>query len=442
LKNTFVRRLLHNNDIVCVQETHSAIDTAAAFDKDIICTHKSYWSHISQRVGGIGVLVKHELIAKHFHSCTWLVHEISRLGSLTLEGPKGSLVLLVVYNDADSSPARIRTMKLAKSICKPSQTCWTIMLGDFNYVEGQFDRYDLYNSCFTGHSDSAEADHIADAVLRPTNLVAFNTPAFTRKHGQTMSRIDRIYSNHPSTLNLVFDNHVHVHACTHCESDHAAVVFRRRFVGKSRGTCLVPAIPAWITKDSSWPTLVEKYYSKHMVSITPVNVWHNLSILKQAVRCTFQHLRSANTFREFSNPSDKVSIGVRLLRSFLSGNYHDVAMLLDTYSDLRQFISKQGYSYIWQDREGLHTFIAEQCFADAASQLQHMDATCTHTPEHVTTAAREHICRKLKKICPGSTSALSAMLTTPENLVITADTDICEELNRYWGGFSKERGGT
>ena len=123
--------------------------------------------------------------------------------------------------------------------------------------------------------------------------------------------------------------------------------------------------------------------------------------------CRTAHRRTVreNYKRPFIDLHDVISICVRLLRSMTMGNYHDCQLFWDCYSLLHSFIDTSHVGRcIWKNKEGLYALISAQCFADATVQLHDVDAHSSTIPLSVSTARREHICSKLKKICPGATS--------------------------------------
>ena len=84
---------------------------------------------------------------------------------------------------------------LANNIASRDEVLALIM-GDWNFVTEDVDRFSSSSSAHTGHSDKNVSDHFDKAFVSADLVSELEQPAYTHQNSLGCSRIDRVYSTH------------------------------------------------------------------------------------------------------------------------------------------------------------------------------------------------------------------------------------------------------
>ena len=102
----------------------------------------------------------------------WVDSEPGRIARLRLHGPLGTLDLIIVYlasgADAATKAARRHSMSLLASAIADKNRVLSLVMGDFNFVEGRADRWSIEDGSWTGHRDHVEASFFKIGYARLT----------------------------------------------------------------------------------------------------------------------------------------------------------------------------------------------------------------------------------------------------------------------------------
>ena len=197
-KRTYLEQLITQHDFIALQETHSTPGAVGSIQLPDKTT--AMWSHCSRRQGGVALIIK-EVFLRQFSAirqADWVEPLAGRVAALHLTGPHGSISIAVAYfpsghgQEGERQHARRCIRELMES--KP-HALWIVM-GDFNYVTKDSDRYCLHTQTFSGAKDNNEEEHWKEHVAGPKALVELTQPSFTFQSATVRSRLDRVYVNH------------------------------------------------------------------------------------------------------------------------------------------------------------------------------------------------------------------------------------------------------
>ena len=134
----FLRRLLHNYDVVMLQEIHGTKEMWERFSNDWRRSHLTFFSlSESQALGGIAIIVKVDLTGKATSSPRLEVLESGRAGILHIEFEDGQLFLENVHHhDLLDQRGTIRRFAEVIGHARASTTGTSLALlgGDFSYI--------------------------------------------------------------------------------------------------------------------------------------------------------------------------------------------------------------------------------------------------------------------------------------------------------------------
>ena len=249
-------RLLGACDFVAVQETHSTQGSSALTLEHSRTQRMRYWNHGTSSAGGTALFVRKQFLDKRFSldECRWSIVEPSRLARLSCRGGSGALDVWVVYASAGSRAARRSTLLFLARGVAPRASVLSVVPGDFNSVEEAFDRVSRGDQL--SHGNEAEAKEWEELVFAPAGLTSLINHTHTRVGAQSASLIDRIYSNHGGSDQLLQDHFTIVVIPHNHLSDHRALIGGRRL----RGRAGHQVIPKWVTERHSWHSLVGRCY--------------------------------------------------------------------------------------------------------------------------------------------------------------------------------------
>ena len=185
-------------DFLVLTETRDTVERKATLYQHHFRSHWYVSSFIDQCKGGIDILIKHSFAARFgiyryedLVRC-WEVLIKGRLGRLRLQGREGCLDIYALYLDpASKSEQSVSILKLARSV---DRRVHSLAAGDFNFVEGEFDRWRKDGSGWSLGADAHVAKLWRENVLSQ-GLREWEQPIHTCETAMVCSRIDRCYSS-------------------------------------------------------------------------------------------------------------------------------------------------------------------------------------------------------------------------------------------------------
>jgi exonuclease III len=226
-----VKKLALKHDMIGLQEVHGTDGREVSFNG--IDTHKQLWSHGSRSQAGIGLWMRKTFLEK-FNDITehsWDEIEPGRVGRLRLQGPNGNLDIFVVYLQAGSNienrADRLASMKLISNHIAPKEHTLSVMMGDWNFAHNPEDRWCFENKAWTGAADKPDANHFNNLIAKKHGMHEWLQPTLTHRCKTSISKLDRIYTNHS-----IYDQLDRAYGCTTLPettlSSHRPVTFSRR----------------------------------------------------------------------------------------------------------------------------------------------------------------------------------------------------------------------
>ena len=274
-KFKYASNLANKHDFTVFVEAHSAQARCQTLERKLRNTHSFFWCDIPEApgCGGIGIVLKQSFAAQF--SISRIVMVPGRLFALRLHCPNGNLIICGVHAEGDK--AHIFT--LLSDLVQTEKRATIMVLGDFNAISDEFDRFDATTAKFSGKPC---ADSVAfEAAVQ--DLTELAQPDFTRKgvdaagHVQ-FSSIDRIYSSLPPSLLSSLSVRVSTLGCVSSPnfdlSDHAPVFFH--WAPKVHYAS-AKYIPAWVPRHPLWPQVVEEL--RHSIAVSS-DAWETEGSLK------------------------------------------------------------------------------------------------------------------------------------------------------------------
>ncbi len=241
-KRHTLQKLCSHADIVCLQETHSTLDKAAAWTPPEHFT--PFWSHGNTHQAGVAILIRNKFLQDFIPIQESAITQImeGRAFKLSLQHPTaGNLCIINCYYHSGSDQKYNRqelTHAVTAHIPRP-QTHATILTGDFNFAESHDDRLNLDTMIFTGHQDATESRRFQETITTPHSLRRVQQPNYTHRTTNSMSSLDRFCLNHHPYDQIDFAFHCTTLEWT-AESAHAPVLLTKRATHNTAVECIPP----------------------------------------------------------------------------------------------------------------------------------------------------------------------------------------------------------
>lgn len=132
--------ILPSVDFCVFSETHSTHCRALALDARYRQEFVWFYVHGTRSAKGLGLAVRRTFLA-NFSYHAWLQVHSSSVGVLRLDGPHGPLDLYACYLDSQHAHIRTTQLRAIHSMFRGSQSCTSVLLGDFNCTRTGLDRF-------------------------------------------------------------------------------------------------------------------------------------------------------------------------------------------------------------------------------------------------------------------------------------------------------------
>ena len=435
-------RLLNNADFVGLAETHSTEGHVKSLNTP---RHtKFFWSHYGTRwQAGVGIGVKHDFL-KLFNPTTEdsLQHIYGgRAAKLSLKGPNGNLDIIVVCGRAnlEDREERRRMYENIGAKIAPADTTLTIIMGDFNFVTEEKDRWSTDSGTWSGKKDELDAGHWDQHVNSPNKLhdmyqpepTCTTTEANTEDHqALVLSRIDRVYHNHHITDQL--DHNFAITALPFNEdSAHRPLTFSKSGRQKPKEHSPFPAIQL---KHPDWEKrLQEKYATLHNAQGIQVNPMEDLKILKKAMWDTAKTLARETGTNLAKSDRDKLGCTMAFLRAAEKVNIKGMTKACALYPTLRALANEgDPNTRVSPNMSKIREHAAELAKSSVKDELLQLSQEQENTSDHEYQQKKTQILTKLKRLIPGSSSSSIGAIQIDDHLATTAE-DIAQQLQKHWG---------
>ena len=154
--------------------------------------------------------------------------------------PQGALDIFVVYLDPGADAAtRCASLRIIRRYIRLN--AHTIILGDFNFVECEQDRYMKEEGIWSFSDDKNVAKEWSAHILSK-GMKEWSQENFTFENSRMLSRLDRVYSSLHAAHSLLEDVYCHVLDRVPEVSDHNPIGFGMR----APPTSQTRKFPGWV----------------------------------------------------------------------------------------------------------------------------------------------------------------------------------------------------
>ena len=430
------QQLASRHDFGTFSETHGLLGRADALwlPPDI----HPFWSHGTSHQGGVGLWIKNTFLSK-FQNWVWVELEAGRVAVLRLSGDAGEFDIFCVYLDTNSSVNRHNSIRMIGNATRPKEQVLSIIVGDFNTVEHNEDRWNLNAGSYSGtNNDNANDAAVFKEVLREGHgFHEWDQPFFTCEAGGARSRIDRMYTN--QHISYQIDRNC---SCSALEwnldlSRHRAISFARR----SPAPRCVGDKPlcARVFKRKGWADEVIRDFQERCQQDTVApSACRSLVLLKDAIRCCSQDEGMDGETVEEPLPEDDLGIIMACLKAFERKGFTRIAKLRRNCAALDALLppspetcnTAQVCSSLRDEAVRLSRLII-------TGEIQELSRSPPDDPEEKN-KAKENILKKLSRLSPGENNGINAMVHR-DGHVTTSPQEIAEILRDHWKGVFKEK---
>lgn len=427
-----VRGMCASLDFFGIQETHSSPERVAALQTEFP-NHVLFWSHCSQMKGGLALGISVAFLEKFSH-CSWKEIEQGRVGKLELRGRGGSLDLFCLYLDDQSAMARAASFSKIRDNMSPQPSALSVIFGDLNFVEHKQDRFCKTTGQFSGCRDSANAKSFKDIVLQGSGLFELNQEHHTFEGGRAMSRLDRVYVNWHASEQLDAVIECAATSWPLTLSDHRPELFARRSVSHSnRIAGVARAIPSWTLEHESWVPKVKQHHVALMLETKCSSSHEELQLLKKSMKRASAEVAREHAESQVTTQADKLSCTMSFVRCAERGDVVGQIRNACKYTHLSSLVDPRD-SFLRESRSlnQVRDHAVELASTDLSARLHELSAARKLNSAEYTSKKEQRLVR-LKRMLPGSTTALSAM-EDPVSCQATSDPkEMARLLIEHWG---------
>jgi len=438
-KRDLTWKLFRQHDFTGVLETHGSQGTVDAATMPDNCI--PFWTHGTTHQAGIGLLLKQEFLNK-FNPVNperdWNPIVPGRVGILSLQGSLGSLDIVVAYfaTGQEGSSQQQNALWTISRHLRPRERVLTVMMGDWNFVTEDKDRFCKTHGGWTGMGDRSDQEEWMRQLGKPHSLHELQQPLYTCDMSDSRSRLDRVYTNHHTTDQL--DRHFTCTALLWTPlSTHRPVSFARA-TPKRDPTASKP-LASRLIQHPDWPRRVALEYQELLAGDALCdNPIRRLLLVKRAMHTVSQHMRQEGLIAQAAGADDKLGWTMSYIRAAESVNVHRMQCCACAYPQLADFINPSNPNA--RDHPNMHAVrehaleLAKQTITEQITHLKQLDSDDPNHPHRQ--QQKEHILTQLKRTIPGSTTTLNAM-RTPSGEITTDPTAIAATLQDHWSKVFK-----
>jgi len=385
---------------------------------------------------------------------SWVEILPGRAAMLKLRGDKGALDIVGVYFQTGSSETgeekagsevhkslKRQRQELRASIARrlsPRSEALTVLAGDFNTVVDDQGRWSSDSNSYSGARDRCEEDDWHNTVEVPFGLFELEQDEFTFEGASGRSRLDRIYTNH-----YVADQLDRKFGAAALEwvprlSSHRAIAFARS--NKVKDDPENRPIPDHIVLDPKWALRVSVLFHSWVTLATkrgkPPNALEELVLIKHAMRqVAIAMLQEANQGAGKQELPDSVGAIMAFIRAAEKGLVGRMKHWVDRCAVISEVVDPWNPALRSNgDLIKLKEKAAEMARENAVKKLRQLleeDGEEEDEDEREVARKRFQIGQSLKKLKPGSNSALAAVRDS-DGEVHTDVKEMAKVLKKYW----------
>ena len=396
---------------------------------------KDWWSH-GPAEAGAGILCQDQFLCK-FATAKWSEEvDPGRAGILRLDGPSGSLDIVVLYLKTGNGPEhrkeREDTIGKVSRFLRPQSEALTIVMGDWNFVREHEDRVNLEHwDPEANRQDVREHDRVAEILLDPKGLWEVYQSETTHHSTLCASRIDRVYANPHLSCN--YTGEWRSRAMDWCKelSTHRPIEIQYKVHGEDKaGGRTLPMGPA---RHRDWaPRVVRRWQELESLEEKEGTAFRKLKLLKRAIKEVSLRMDREGEVGEAVSKGDQLSCAIKALKALDSGRWDRLEVALKEFPMLGNKVNLQeACAGKGEERRKLQNLILEIAREEVQEDIEGAKRF-RQGQENLKQRHKEGIDRKLAKLKLGSFGSVQALQT--EDGTITADREeIAKELGRYWG---------
>ena len=331
----FVREILETHDFIGIQEAHSMEGRVKAFDNEFNLHFRSFWSHLSPRQGGVGLILTLKFLQQFDPDPVWTDIVPGRVARLRLRGPCGSLDIFVCYLDARDRNARQECATSVLPFFSDQKEVLTLLFGDFNFVISNHDRLNKISGDWSGQANQNESNWFSDHFFSPANLAEWAQSEHTCEISSARSRIDRFYCN----LHIGAQQNEHVECCALDWkldlSSHRPIHFAKLHARKKRKT--PRPLPLWTVDHPKFSSMVEELYDERLRYSGGNEIMDRMMALKRSVRDVCFEIERMFRSEPASNIEQKKSCSLKLVRLLQRRDFASAPNVPEQYPFLSTF---------------------------------------------------------------------------------------------------------
>ncbi len=429
-KKNHALKIARQRDFLGLGETHSSEGKVlvARLPDDF----KYFWSHGTHAVAGICLMVSKQFLTNFnaIHEDDWKEVIPGRVGRLSLRGDKGNLDIFVSYlqsgGGAVNRNLRLHSLRALRGAVAPRQEVWTLATGDWNFVVDDRDRLTLSTGQHSLVDDSKEAA-LCEQLFGEVGLMELEQDAFTHTSGLARSRLDRAYSNHSLAEQLDRTFTSYALEVTPLSS-HRPIAFSRRSP-KAKGS-EEDSIPDWVPRHPSFVKDVGVFFQKLCLGDEGINSGvRRLVLLKGAIHMATEAIKKIGETGGEESKDDELGWTMRFIRAAERVNLKKMNRAAREAPAISKFVnpgdpearSKQGF---WRLKERAVELARESLMKD-------MEETMKITDLNLKATKKQSILTKLKRLCPGAATTISAMEMQDGSISDKVE-DMADALLSHW----------
>ena len=458
-KRQHAQCLLRRRDFLIISEAHVTKGAKLAYT-DLPGT-SSWWSIGTAARAGVGIIAKNSFLERFRHSePEWLEPEPGRFAVLRLCGAEGAMDVAACYmptgvaralhpavgdpGRSDPCPHEEALRAQREGLCRripallrPDRALM-VLAGDFNFVVSPADRWNKVSGVHAGASDAAESEHWRRALPLSALYELYQSEP-THEGPVSLARLDRVYVNQPVADQL--DKRVFSVALpwTGC-SQHRPLAFGRQ--SRPPRAPLDKPIAEEVIQDERWPIQVAAEFLS-LTEQTPqeLDPMVRLRRLKVAMKIVSARLHEERSSAASTlSPPSALGVTMAALRRLERHCFTDLPATCARYPALRRLLP-----------DGLLRHAPHVCLArlrehaialareEVRESLQRLHDDLPSLEPGVLAQRRSQVMLQLKRVAPGRSSALAAVLE-PDGELRTDGPGMAASLKRHWRGtFSARR---
>ena len=407
------RELFKMNDALGLTETHGTIGKCAAVRLPPDC--QAFWSHGEEGEAGVGIWLKKAFIEKicgKNKSGERIEVEKGRALIWRGGGEEGRFQIAVVYLHTGNSGGKDERQQVLRAVLRKMEEygiSMNIILGDFNFVMRQEDRFGGESEGFTGQKDKKEAE-TAEELLKGAGLVEVDQTDYTYRFENMRSRLDRIYANIRPFENLDRDIGCAALEWKDCLSRHRAVSAFKRSPQKPQVGHR--DIDDHVFKDENWARRVKcQYIYELQQEKQTTTAIQRLLLLKRSIRSVCDSVAKERKVSSGTRGASELMAEVmRYIRALEKKKWGTARRVREGCEELEAKVKRKSEERMNDgDIKELQNWAVTLARTGIQEEILEIEKAKQDNDEQEVVRRKEHIIRRLKKMSGDTSSGIKAM---------------------------------